>query len=154
MQLVKGTIRNSITVEISPDNSATSLQFQFPDIPILRNRKCYGIMGSLNYGFKTGKQNILQVSISTSGGFNPAFLNLMDDKNELFIQNMPLIEAVGYNVIEVNNAVSANNKLGVQPSNGMLLFNPRIVLWNKCYVKLPAPTGLANYCFQFIIFYS
>ena len=47
--------------------------------------------------------------------------------NELFIQNMPLIEAVGYNVIEVNNAVSANNKLGVQPSNGMLLFNPRIV---------------------------
>ena len=154
MILVNGEITNVLTVEISPNNTVTATQYQFPDIPILRNRKCHGIIASLSRGINTGNENIFLSWVSLGAGVNPAFLNLKGGNNVFFIQNLPVTETFVTGIDSISNAVSANNRIGVYNSNGVFTFKPRIVQWSKSFVALPTALGLSGYCMQFNILYK
>jgi len=143
-----------LTVEISPNNTITATQYQFPDIPLLRHKKCYGIIASLSSGVVTGNANIFQSWIALGLGINPAFLNLKDGNSKLFIQNLPVTETFATGIIDINQAVSANNKFGVYNTNGIFTFAPRVVQWSKCFVSMPTALGLSGYCMQFNILYQ
>lgn len=153
MILINREIANMLTVEISPNNSVTATQYQFPDIPILRNRKCFGIIASLNSGVMTGNSNIFRDWISLGTGINPAFLNLKDANQKLFLQNLPVTELFATGLIAISEAVSANNRFAMTNTDGIFTFAPRVVQWSKSFVSMPTALGLANYCMQFNIIY-
>mgnify|MGYP003404430420 CR=1 FL=1 len=146
MQLIKNDFGKSYSIELLPNASATDLIWKFPDIPFLRDKFTTGINLSYGaFGVTSGKLNIApQVS-----NLYPSFLTLVDNSGDLFIQNLPLAELSATQYID-----TANTDYYAQNSNGYFVIKPRIVVWNKCFVKFPTATALANVILQFNIFYK
>ncbi len=144
MQSIIKDVVKTFTIEIAPPASATATIWAFPDIPFLRNKKCYAIEASIcANSAASGKINFFGSSTLT----NPAFLTLINKDNEEFVQNMPVVNlrnSENFNL--VGNFIPYN-------TNGLTPFKPRIVQWSKSSVFFPTATGVANLSIQFIIYY-
>lgn len=154
-------IRRSYTVEITPSDYGTALTWMFPDIPFLRSRPISGIvLSTMQRGVNTGFNNVgayIQNGTTFPGSAvssQGAYLTLADETGRQFIQNLPLIELI--NTAEENNATAlvTTNYLYYQNTNGILYFDPRVVVWTKSYVYMPVATGATSaLCCQFTVFY-
>jgi hypothetical protein len=147
-------IKKSYSVEVVPSASDVALTWMFPDIPFLRSRPITGIvLSTMNKGVNTGLTNF-GYSISQSAANSSSFLTLADDQGKQFIQNMPLKELVVTTATDNATALISTNYFYGSNTNSIMFFDPRIVVWTKCYVYLPVATGTANLCCQFTVFYQ
>lgn len=148
MRLINSDITRSMSVEV-PLVSATTTQVNFPDIPILRNRFFIGIEAAMNSICpSSGKTNVF--SQSTFDGDYSSFLTLIDKDGFQFVQNMPCTELRNTNYFSFSGSTFfAFN------SNGLYLFNDRVVVWNKCSIYLPsAYASGATSSFLFNVYYK
>jgi hypothetical protein len=144
MQSIIKDVVKTFTIEIAPAASATATTWVFPDIPFLRNKKCYAIEASIcANSAASGKINFF----GSSTLVNPAFLTLVNKDNEEFVQNMPIANLRNTeNFNQPGDFISYN-------TNGITPFKPRIVQWTKSNVFFPTATGVPNLSIQFIIYY-
>lgn len=151
--------KNCYTAEISilATTATNQLQFQFPDFPYLRTKKIQAITASTNeYGIQSGYPNYCRVASNNSNNLNPlsTFLSLQDSTGKMFVQNMPLQELISTKYVDTFNATGSFTDSNV---NGILFFDPRIIVWTKSYISTPSPLPLPalglNLCFQFNVFY-
>lgn len=146
-------IKNSYTVEIQPAASDTAQTWMFPDIPFLRTKPITAIiLSATQRGVNTGLTNYGYTMFTNTA--TSAFLTLQDDKGKQFIQNMPLRELFITSEASVGNAISTDNYIYGQNTDGIKYIDPRIVVWTKCFVYLPVVTGTANLCLQFTVLYN
>lgn len=150
MNINKYCISKSYTVEIIPSNSAVGNQYNFPDIPYLRNKFIVGVAASQNFvGVTSGKLNL---NLYAGVSLYPSFLTLADTEGKQFIQNMPIAELIV--AVTRDSTALVANQVYTNNVNGINLFKPRNVAWTKSYVFFPTATGVANACLQFNIFYK
>lgn len=146
-------IKNSFNLEVVPAASDTSLTWMFPDVPFLRTKPITGlILSSTQIGVNTGLANY-GYTIATTGSTS-SFLTLVDDKGRQFIQQMPLRELLITSEIRVSGSISTDNYFYGGNTDGIKYIDPRIIVWTKCFVYLPAATGTANLCLQFTALYN
>lgn len=145
MQLNAIDIFKTYTLEV-PATVVGQTNFTFPDIPFLRDKKCYGIEATANVlGPVTGKSNLFGIVAFTQAGF----ITLVDNLNDQFVQNMPLTELRNaWNLFPGVVNISFN-------SNGLTVFSERVILWNKCTIYFPiTPIPSVDRTFVFTIYYK
>lgn len=149
-------IQNSYNIEIVPSSSTTSQTWMFPDVPYLRTKPVTGlILSTTLYGVNTGLTNLgNDIYQNTSILTNSAFLTLTDDTGKQFIQQMPLVSLIINSEMAVASAVSTNNYSYKFNTDGIKYFQPRIIVWTKCFIYFPVALGVASYCCQFTALYN
>jgi hypothetical protein len=122
---------SQIVVPIVSPGPGVYSQISFPDQPYLRNRKIVGMtaVGQVQLDGAAGNIFLTYNHLDT----NPVFVTLVNNKNEQFIQNLPLAEL--YAVKQYQNTSAE----GVTPvnMNGILLFQGTDVIWPKSYLLFP-----------------
>jgi hypothetical protein len=122
---------SQIVVPIVSPGPGVYSQISFPDQPYLRNRKIVGMTAVGQLQLDSTSTNIL-VNYQNLDAY-PIFVTLTNNKNEQFVQNLPLAEL--YAVKQYNNT----SVEGVTPvnMNGILLFQGTDVIWPKSYLLFP-----------------
>jgi len=148
-------VSNCMVIEI-PCTSATSTQFQMPDVPYLRGKKITAIVGSsASLCLATGNPNLTAlVQNQANNLFTSVFLTFSDNKGFQFIQNLPLIEVCPESYTAIQNTQSQNNILFANNTNGVMEINPTIIDFTKSFVYVPAGIGTTGYSLQLTIFFE
>ena len=149
MQLNNIRLENSYNVCVFPADSSTAKIWQFPYIPQLESRKSIGIQLKLSgTDPNTAKTNL---GIGIVSGSYPCFLTLVDNRGNQFVQNIPVSEL---NPVQYATNTNTTTAIGyLRNTNGLFVFAPKYVAWNKCFLSFPTATGLSGYCVMFNIFY-
>lgn len=149
MNLVNYRLENSYNVCVYPNDSAVNKVWQFPDIPLLRDRKTVALQLKLSSNdVSTNKSNLAGLVV---GNTQPCFITLVDTNGNQFIQNLPVAEL---NTTLYQSSTSTTTAIGLlRNTNGIFSIYPKFVAWSKCFIQFPIATGLSNYCLIFNIYY-
>ena len=133
-----------------PNSGSPGQQVQFNDYPYLREKKILAIVPSQQaFDPNSSKANFWFAWASTFRS-NPAFLTLYDTSGVQFVQNMPVIDLFVSNYIDSTNL--SNNF--AHNMDGVLTFDPRVVVWTKSFLWFPAGVGVSNRNAIFNVFYT
>jgi len=127
-------------VEISVPVNSPNQRFYFPDQPLLR--------GKIIEKIESYNNNILQLAPSGNTTTTPnsnIFVTFATDNGREFIQNVPLLELTG--LTSYGNTSDQSTTF-----NGTFTIAPRVIIFPKSYVQIPAsnPYGTQfSYTFGF-----
>lgn len=151
MNLNNIRLENSYHVAVYPNDSATNLQWQFPDIPTLRDRKTIALQMKLcTVDVNTNKINHC-LSVATKSS-NCGFVTLIDNKGNAFIQNLPMLE-LNTTLYSENGGTTPGLSGDVRNANGLFVMAPKYIAWSKCFLYFPTATGINNLCALFNVYY-
>lgn len=148
MNVNKATLAKVTNIELVPTNSATDLLWTFPDQPHLRKKRILAVYLSANAVAPATGVNNFYDTITSSNTHN-LFLTLIDDKNNKFIDSMPLKL-----LSSQANTDLTGNKINGANVNGILYLDNKVIQWNKCFIRLSAATAVANRCIVLNVIYQ
>lgn len=127
-------------VEISVPVNSPNQRFYFPDQPLLRGKVIEKIESYNNGVLQTAPSGNTTTTPNTN-----IFVTFATDNGREFIQNIPLIELTGLTSFSFSGTQSLT-------FNGTFNIAPRIIVFPKSYVQIPAsnPYGIQfSYTFGF-----
>ena len=141
-----------LIIDIDLPNLTTANQFAFPDQPNLRGRLITGIqISGSSVSPLSGRTNLGYYILNGGIGLTtyPAYLSMQDSRGDQFIQQRPIHELTGVNILSVSSP--AQGIYNTHPSESIY---PRIISWTKSFLYFPVAPTLTGYTVSFIFKYS
>lgn len=141
MILNKHSVNNYQLVELLITANSANTKYFFPEQNLLRGK----IIDKIEY-YPDNAANPAPSGNAAGLTVQTAFLTLVDESGDEFVQGMPIAEIIGIFTGFLNRTESAN---------GPFTMFPRKVIWPKSYISYPVANPLpTNYSVLFGVYYK